>query len=204
MNPYDMMPQWHLDRIAADEAREQREWEARLAEQADRADTMQRMAAVAESTTLYRTGHSSAELREAASNAAVAAELRDRQGEWGSASRTAVFVTGADGRVVHLKPRELAGGPVTVHADSVQAQLARSREVSADPFMAEQVARFDRRQAARSASVISRSEDSYGDLADCAECRALGATESESRQLHAQEAAERSQRPARQVPMIYR
>jgi ribosome-binding protein aMBF1 (putative translation factor) len=67
--------------------------------------------------------------------------------------------------------------------------------------MLEQVARYDRRQAARSASVISRSVPA--DLASCEDCAKLGATERESAQLHAQEAAERSQRTGR-TPMIYR
>jgi hypothetical protein len=199
MNPWDMLPQAMKDRIAADEAREAREWEARQAERADRADTMARMAQVAENATVYRFGHTSAELREAASNAATAREMRNHQGEWGSAQRTAVTITGADGRVVQLQPREQVPAAQRSGCSDDLGRVTRARQ---DEFMQRMVREYDERQAARSASVISRSEDP-GDQPACRECREVGATARESAQLHAQEDAERGQRAGR-TPMIYR
>lgn len=154
-DPMASMPQWHRDRIAADEAREQREMEAEQAERADRADTMARMAEANENMTLYRTGHSSAELREAASNAATAREMRNYQAEWGSASRAEVIITGAGGVPVRLQPVEATrAGSWT--RDPQAELLKRSRAAGDDPFMQRMVAEFDARRGGKPA--ISRSE----------------------------------------------
>jgi hypothetical protein len=92
----------------------------------------------------YQTGHSSQEYREAISRIALAREGRDPAGEWGSAARPAIRMGD-----VALKPREQATGPVTVRADSVQAQLARARNVDPDGFMARMVQEYDARVEAR-------------------------------------------------------
>src|SRR5207244_2884688 len=123
--------------------------EAEEAERADRADTAMRMAEHYEAMVEYRTGHSSAELREAASNAAVAAEMRNRADEWGSATRAAIFVTGAGGQPIQLQPRELASGPLTMYPDSIPARLNRAREVKRGALVLGLVADLERRQGSR-------------------------------------------------------
>ena len=181
-DPMASLPAWHRDRIAADEAREAREFEAEQAERADRADTMARMAEAAERMTIYRTGHSSAELREAASNAATAREMRNYQGEWGSAQRAAVIVTGAGGVPVTLQPRELASGPVTMPRDAIEAQLARAREVKRSATVLGMVAELERRERG-GRPAISRSADPGGAV-DCTHCIEVGASPAESYLLH--------------------
>lgn len=181
-NPMDSLPQWHRDVIAETEAREAREWEAEQAEKRDRDDTAMRMAEHHENMVVYRTNHTSAELQEAASNTAAAAEMRNYQGEWGSAQRSAVFVTGAGGQPIQLQPRELASGPVTMRADSIPARLARAREVKRSATVLGMVADLERRERSSRKPVISRSENP-GE-ARCIECAAENLSEAESFDVH--------------------
>ncbi len=180
-DPMASLPKWHRDVIAETERREAREMEAEEAERRDRQDTASRMAEHYEAMVEYRTGHSSAELREAASNAAVAAEMRNRQDEWGSATRAAVFVTGAEGQIIRLQPREEASGPVTVRSDSPAAQLARARQQPGREFMQRQVAELERRQRGGKRT-ISRSE-TPGTI-QCLECIEENVTVDEYLALH--------------------
>jgi hypothetical protein len=211
-NPMDYLPQWHRDMIAETEAREAREWEAQQAERADRADTAMRMAEHHENMVQYRTGHSSAELRQAASDAATARELRNYQAEWGSAQRSAVFITGADGQMIPLQPREQATGPVTMSPDSITAQLNRARQQPGREFMQRQVAELERRQR-DGRPVISRSEAGNG--VTCLDCIEQGATAEESFLLHQDpddplpetrvpDHAPQRSGTGRKIPMIYR
>jgi hypothetical protein len=176
----DRMPQAHKDEAARVEAREQREWEDKQQDAADRAAVSRMMAEHYESGVVYQYGHSSSELRQAAQNAAVAAEMRNRQSEFGSAERPAGLWTGADGTVHRFDPPELAGGRV-VRPDSVEAQLARAREVKRSATVLGMVEELERRQQA-SGRTISRSASP--ETVECVECAAEGCTPEESFAVH--------------------
>ena len=173
----ERMPQRMRDHIIATEAAEQRAWEAEQAERADRLDTAARMAEVHEGGVIYRTGHSSVELRQAASNWATARESRDCTAEYGSAARAEVMITGAGGEVVRLQPREVVQRGAW-RADPQAELLKRARAAGDNPFMAEEVRRFDQRQRDAGRPVMRRSEASGEPR--CIECAAenLGAEES--------------------------
>jgi hypothetical protein len=177
------MPAHMRDHIRATEAAEQRAFEAEQAERADRLDTARRMGEVQESAVIYRTGHSSAEWREAASNIAAAREARNYQGEYGSPERPAGMWTGADGSLHRFEPRETHPSR---QPDPIEASLARARESQerSRPFMSRMVAELERRQQA-SGHTISRSAiPEQGEHVECVECAAEGLDAAMSFQVH--------------------
>jgi hypothetical protein len=163
---YGRMPQGMLDRMRAAEKAEADAFEAEQTERAYARETAARMAQARENSLLYTTGHTSEEWREAAQRSAAAREMRNMQAEYGSMERSALFI---DGKVI--PPREQARpGPWT--KDPVQEQLARARAAGNDPFMLEQVRRFDQRQRDAGKPVISRSQTP--DTIQCLDCIADG------------------------------
>jgi hypothetical protein len=86
---------------------------------------------------------------------------RDKSAEYGSAGRPAMYVTAADGSPVEVTARPPAGVRRSVSEAQDDHLLKRARALSADSFMAVEVARFDasRRSAAsraREAAEVAR------------------------------------------------
>lgn len=98
---------------------------------------------------------------------------RDQSAEYGSQGRPAMYVTAADGSPVEVTARLPAGVQRSVSGAQDDYLLKRARQVSADPFMKLEVARFDARRRsaaskAREAAEVSRASGSdYGRRSFC-------------------------------------
>ena len=136
---------------------------------------------------------------------------RDPRAECGTAARPEVLIS-VGGQLVPMRPRETAGGPVTLRSDSIPAQLARARQQPGREFMQREIRELERRHAEGGRGVISRSQTP--ETITCVECIKENVTVDEYLALHhgddaipeklVPDYAPSRSGTGRQVPMIYR